>query len=287
MFPYRSIIIVALLLTPLFTWGQDTEIRVERDPKVPNHLNVFVGPVLEEAEKEASAATQEMERLDSLQRQMDVMSTTLSQLQETLDYLVNQVIADLEAENADLYRELQRVYMHLEARGSAAGEADVPRPGGARIQAVLDRLRGVEDTPEESEAAVEEAPGAAARPSEPEPQPAPKPFTWEILDEWGRSPEVVRELGENVTSLKGMICHVTPGASEGDIKDLGRSLRQQYGDYDNINIEVFDDKAAAEAYIKNRTSNPAHQVLTIAKHLRSSRDVILYYDNGVPVNVPF
>ena len=183
------------------------------------------------------------------------------QLQETLDLLVGQMMADLERENEELRQEVRR--LHARYGPEPTEEAPpIPRPGGELIEQVL---------------------------AEPEPEvfEAPAEFGYTVADEWGRTPEVAAEMGGEASSLKGMVGVVPPNSAPEDLEELARELRSQYAEYDNINIEVFDSAEAAQSYLDNNVSDPARRVLSISKHRASGRDLLLRIENGVTFEIPF
>ena len=206
------------------------------------------------------------ESTPSVQEELASIREELAQLRETLDLLVNKMMADLEAENAQLRSELSRMV----ERETALGVADapgIPRPGGALVEQVL---------------------------AEPQPEPAPEPasdnegaFGYQIVEEWGRSPEIATQLGGNASSLKGMVLVVPPNSARDDIETLGRDLHLEYAAYDNLNIEVFDNEDAARAYAERHVTNPAHRVLSISRHQQTGRDVILYLQGGTTEELAF
>ena len=99
-----------------------------------------------------------------------------------------------------------------------------------------------------------------------------------IVSEWGRTLETAAELDKN--SLKGMACFVPAGTQRPALERLGRDLRDQYGDYDNISIDVFDDEEAARLYARSPAANAAHRVLKIAKFKETGQDVVVVYHEG-------
>ncbi len=113
----------------------------------------------------------------------------------------------------------------------------------------------------------------------------PEPFSFSTVQEWGRSPEMVAEIGEGAASLKGIVGVVPPRSRPEDIEQLGRDLRKQYEGYDNINIEVFDDEESAQQYAETQVGDSDHRVLSISRHAASGRDVILYLKKGEAVEV--
>ncbi len=205
----------------------------------------------------------------AVSEELAAMRRELSQLQETLNFMVNSLMADLEAENFRLRDEVRRLY----ARGQAAGHPDplaVPTPNTDLLEAV-----------------IEEAEPEPADYGEPEPAAPPPPpvFGHKIVKEWGRSPELANEIG-GVASLKGMICLVPPGSLREDIEALGRPLRAEHAHHDNLNIEIFDDPQAAEEYAERHVSDPKHRVMSVSKHAASGRDVILFLHDGKATEVP-
>jgi len=221
-------------------------------------LALSLGAAAQESEAGPAPEAAAPATLDSLQGEVSALRTELRDLQETLNLLVNQMMRDLEAENAQLRGEIQRLYQ----RGSAPAEFDggfVPRPGAELFEEVL---------------------------SEPPPPLAPAEFSFEILKEWGRDPEVAASLGEGVSSLKGMVVIVPEGALREDLETLGADLREQYKDYDNLNIEVYDSREAAESYLETQvSSDPASRVLSISKHRATGRDKVLVLENGQAVEL--
>jgi hypothetical protein len=190
----------------------------------------------------------------------------MHQIMLTLDLVVNRIMADLERENDLLRQELRRVYGKIE--GDTPADFTPPafaisRPGGQIIEDIL-----------------EEAPPLPEPPSPPE-------FSYEVIKEWGRSPESAAELGGGASTLIGMVFLVPRGCTREDLEEFGRDLRRQYDGYDNINIEVFDSRNAAQESAEHSVSDPAHRVLTVSKHKSSGRDVILLLDKGITTEIPF
>lgn len=232
-----------------------------------------------DAEPAPPPATPASGEVRALQSEVTALRGDLRQLQETLNLLINQIMSDLELENAQLRAELQRLY-ERDAQGLLQGRT-VPKPGGEAIQRIL-----------EEQAARQQAEGEAAAATPPAGKDHPKPlppkeFTVEIISEWGRSREVAEKLPGHVPTLIGQVLLVPEGSLRADLEQLGRDLRIKYNDYDNINVEVFDDPAAAQIFAETHIADPDHRVLSISKHEASGRDVILYMDRGASFTVPF
>lgn len=193
--------------------------------------------------------------METLKKDVSEIKQDLQLLQETLDLIVNRMMADLEKENAQLRAEVRR----LQEYGTPSSAIDggfVPRPGADLFDAVSQ-----EPLPEEQ-------------------PPAPPAFSWDVVQEWGRDPETALRLGTGVSSLKGMVVLVSPGSPREEVEELARKLRSEYEAYDNINIEFFDDADAARSYADRQVSDPQHRVLSISKHKGSGRDKILYLGGG-------
>lgn len=228
-------------------------------------------PPLVEADRfepsEEEAATPQPAAPDDvaeIRRDISAIKQDIQLLQETLDLIVNRMMADLEKENAQL-REALREAQALAPGGEATpGGGFVPQPEALHFDDAGAMPPAVEATP-----------------------PAlPEAFSWDVVAEWGRDPETAARLGSDVSSLKGMVIVVPPGSLREDVERLARELRSEYTAYDNINIEIYDDLAAAESHARRQVSDPAHRVASISRHKASGRDTILYLrgEKAEPVN---
>jgi len=141
-------------------------------------------------------------------------------------------------------------------------------------------------------------------PVEPEPEPASKPemsledlaaaqlpaepaapvadFEFTVVDEWGRSPEAVAELGGTASTLIGLAGLVSQGSTRSDIVALAQELRAKYAEYDNVVIEVFDSEAAAQTFADKQTVDAESRVLSIAKSKAEGRDLTIYFGGELP-----
>lgn len=117
--------------------------------------------------------------------------------------------------------------------------------------------------------------------------PPSAPFAFTVLGEWGRSPEVVQELGSDASTLIGLVGVVPARSRKADVVSLAQELRRQYDVYDNISIEVFDTEAAAQAYLDQQTIDARHHVASISRHRASGRDLVLYLGDEIaePISV--
>ncbi len=205
-------------------------------------------------------------------REIQEIKISLQQIQQTLDYLVNHVIADLEAENQQLKATLQSYGINPLPQDVTRNTTSPYIPGGPAKN----------DTPiplSETE----------MKPKQKVPADIPQEFSFRIIEEWGRSPEVVRQMNTNAPSIKGIIGVVPPGSSREQLQELARELRAKYDEYDNINIEVFDDETSAKEYIEKNIKNREHNVLSISKHKDSGTDNITIYgvnESSLPTLAP-
>ncbi len=190
----------------------------------------------------------------------------IHQLEKSLTFYMDTVVTDLREENAYLRDELARIYatIPLEDRMRPV----VPRPGSG----VLNEVQDIAANPEFS-----------ARANSPRLDPS-APLELAIAKEWGRTPDEAAEVGRNVSSLRGIIGSIPPGASDEALLDFARELRDQYADYTNVNIDIFDSEAAAAAFAERNAKSTTRHVLTIARHAGSGLDEIYLYRNGLVVH---
>lgn len=169
-------------------------------------------------------------------------------------------------------------------RGALASGQPVPPPTGPIIpRPDIPPARLRDATPHPGPSAEEMA---APEPAAPEALPPPAEFSFTAVDEWGRDPELVAELGGDAQTLIGVAGYVPPGSRREDVEALIQDLRAQYDAYDNINIEIFDSKAAARGYAERQSVDPGHHIASISRHKSSGRDVLLYLGGGKPEPVP-
>jgi len=244
--------------------------------------------VAQESAKESQAPAEETEELGAVEPAMSDLMTELVELraevlklQQTLDSTMNAVIVELREENQRLRRELRNAY----GKGNLVLPA-TPIPGDELRDAIIEEINTDQEpatwTPSTTEDGnVMDKPGLSMAPGGGGPV-----LYYDVVSEWGRSPEEAADEGDDITSLKGMICAVAPNASDADLAALGRLLRNQYDAYDNINIEVFDDIEAAQRFGKDPSGAAEHRVLSISKHRASERDVILLIKGDAIVTVP-
>ena len=215
------------------------------------------------------------EELARLRNEVREVRSEMRHLRATLDYYMEGIVAKTQEENAQLRAELQRVYALQRAAPEAVFPA-VPRPNDELVAEVLSQT--VEDMLEDSAAGQSPAEDTAA---------APEPFRYDVISEWGREPDQEEVLSGETTSLKGMVCLVPARSRKEDVVQLGRDLRAQFEAYDNINIEIFDEEAAARSFAETSISTgPQHRVLSISKHKASGRDTMVYFEDGAAKEIP-
>lgn len=192
-------------------------------------------------------------QIDELREQMQRMEEQLTQKSDAIE--------QLEDENEKL-----RQALRLRFGGSGNGLPPVPIANRELIESIL---REPAPFAERKESAK---PGAPAE-------------EYTVVSEWGRSPQVAASLPGDVASLIGLALAVPPGMSEAALTQLGRDLRANYKAYDNINIEVFDDVAAARVFANEGKSDAGHRVMSISKFKHSGRDSLVLYRDGRTVTV--
>lgn len=115
---------------------------------------------------------------------------------------------------------------------------------------------------------------------------ATEPFAFTVVDEWGRSPEAVAELGNGASTLIGLSGLVPAGSTRADVVGLARELRAKYRDYDNIVIEIFDSEEAALAFAESQQVDEASRVLSISRARADGRDLMIYFGGELPEPLP-
>lgn len=232
--------------------------KKEKEPAPKPPLDVLdseIDKLGDPATTPASAQDKEVQKqLDELREKMQRMEEQLTQKTDAIE--------QLEDENEKL-----RQALRLRFGGSGDGLPPVPIPNRELIESIL----------------KEPAPFAERKETA---NPASPAEEYTVVSEWGRSPEVAKSLPGNVASLIGLALAVPSGMSETALKQLGQDLRTNYKVYDNINIEVFDDVAAARRFADEGKTDAAHRMMSISKFKHSGRDSMVIYRDGRAVNVP-
>jgi len=226
-------------------------------------------------------------RTSGVEQELADLRAELAQLRTDMDMYLGQYLTELRRENEDLRRDLQLARAGQGGRSFGPDLTDLPAPGEPGQGGAF--VPGAEGAP-----TPETTTSATDTPKPKDGKPAPSEavalavhggLNYAVITEWGRSPQDVAQLGSKASSLKGMVCVVPNGSSDEQIVGLGRYFRSEYKDYDNINIEVFDDRPAAQAYVETNNAAPEHRVLSVSKHRQSGRDTILVLRNGALTEV--
>lgn len=216
------------------------------------------------AEADPLAATHSIESIEIHRLQQEIF-----QLRQLIEQeFIGRMIA-LETEIRDM-----KYAMQMQQQAGAAPGPVVPRPDGLPQRPATQPDADTEDLMAIAEALSNQLP-------------PPDEFSFTVVDEWGRSPEVVAELGGDATTVIGLAGLVPPRSEADDVKALLQELRAKYEVYDNINIEIFDTETAARAYAERQIADPAHHVASVSRHKASGRDILLYLGGAQPETVPF
>lgn len=254
-----------------------------------NEVQVVEAPSLSDAEPSADVQGTAEPTMRDVMEELSRLRKEVVRLQELLDTHLSNEAADLHTENERLRREVRDLSIR-KGRGLPMPDKELLK-GLSEPEPTIPRERpGEFGSREEPAQPVEKSPDAAEPPASANPPP-PAEFKHEILEEWGRTPTEAAKSIPKVGSLKGMICVVPPGSLDDDLIALARKLHKEFEMYDNINIEVFDDAAAARAFKDNKISpaapSPAdHRVLSVSKHMASGRDAILLIKGKQVIEVP-
>ncbi len=243
---------------------QSPDIKIQEAQETKDTQQVLPIEVKVKDNKTQQTSTLVINPNEQLFRELQEMRLSLQQIQQTLDYLVNHVIADLEAENQQLKATLQNYGINpLPTDTTRSSSKYIP---GSTL----------------SENKPTTIPDPTINITEEKNIPTPHEFYFRILEEWGRNPEVVKQMNANAPTIKGIIGIVPYGSPKEKLQELARELRLKYDEYDNINIEVFDDEISAKEYIEKNIKNQEHNVLSISKHKESGRDIITIYGISDP-----
>lgn len=207
------------------------------------------------------------EELAAIREEVAGLRQEVADLRSELNEYLEELLQGLQKENERLRDEILRLSARI---GESEGDRPrVPAPGDDFVDEVVAERQLPEPEPMEA----------------PEPARPALPFVFTSVKEWGRSPEEAAKAPGGARSLFGMVGVVPRGSQDSDLLNLAQDLRERYGAYDNINVEVFDSAETAQAYAETRSMDAAHHVLSVSKHADSGRDVILLYRNGVPIDV--
>lgn len=139
----------------------------------------------------------------------------------------------------------------------------------------------------------ETLPTGVPTPEELMPEPGAEPTTaapaggYEVIKAFGRSPEDVAKSDQPLSTLKGMILLVSPGLSREALEALGRQLYEEHKGFDDVDIEIYDDRIAAnEAAETGTSSNPRHRLLIVSKYAADKRQLMIYLGGSTPETTP-
>ena len=270
---FISLFIVLLAGLRCFT-GQAAEVLLPVDPSLP----------ASSLKSESFSISGDTESVPALRDEITRLRDEITLLQQTLEVFMNKTVADLQAENDRLRQEVRASY-----KGQGLNLPNVPLPDKQLLEGLLSEPQS-DTAPARSGSAVRKERSKSKLPENSLPD-VPGGLAYEVISQWGRSPEEAAALSgkdtdKKATSLLGMVCVIAPGAQDENLSALARSLREQCEIYDNVNIEVFDDVESARAFNENKGANPQHRVLSISKHKASNRDVILLIKDGKTVEIP-
>ncbi len=253
---------------------QRTEIRKQLE-KGLRYIDQIAGT--QKDAQDPVAESRKQDELASLRAELANLRAQVDVLQETLDIYLGGIVADLQAENSRLRAELRELFAlrsggrQTQTDGSQSHQ--YTGPGPVRLPqhpAAASRLseKTLREIRSQEQAALSQAFGETADGKSP---------GYTVIAQWGRTPEEAAALGNAATSLKGLICVAQSGMTKAELSNLAQRLRAAFDEYDNLNIEVFDNAAAATQYADSNVNDEDHHVISISKHKKSGHDEILIF----------
>ncbi|MBN2308836.1 MAG: hypothetical protein JXR94_07705 [Candidatus Hydrogenedentes bacterium] len=228
------------------------------------------------------------------QAQLDALAEEVAALREEVTRLAEALAAfeeaagELRAENDRLRREVGRLYA-LQPGGEGPRPWLVPVPGGEVLYDLHEEARAGAFAEAEGAPPTAGTPGVPGAPAEPE---APGEAIevgeggYMIVREWGRTPEVAQQLGPDVPSLRGLVCAIPEGLSDDVIVAIGRRLRAESAEYDNVNIVVYEGLEAAKRFAEENVDTPGRRVLRLSRHRDAGHDVLQRIRGNAAVEIP-
>lgn len=230
-----------------------------RMPELPDPNNIDAPADGEASTGLVEQSSQETAGAPDVSEDLAALRSDVARMQAMLDLVLDEFVIELKNENNRLREEIEALRRELEAQ--ELQDSDLLRLGRQAAGARLSPEQRTEDAPAPSYDEVAELDDAG-------------PVRYAVIKEWGRSAEEAARLN-GASTLKGLICAVPPDATDAQLAELGRWLRNAHANYENINIDVFDDVEAARQFAETNRMESGHRVLNISKHPATNRDVIV------------
>ena len=216
-----------------------------------------------------------------LTREIAALRMDLARLEGQMTVYLQDYVASLRQENLQLQREIQRLSMTSRGGGQGTSRPNVPMPSD------MIAISGDSSWPKDDDAVMQPATDEVAADDDRDSVMAvvsQGDLNYALVKEWGRSPVEAARGTSDVPSLKGMIAAVPPETGEDALVELGRQLRVQFDDFENINISVFNDANAARSFAETNRSE-RDPVLSVIKYPGQGRDDILVQRGGQLVKI--
>ncbi|MFO7973298.1 MAG: hypothetical protein R6V12_01535 [Candidatus Hydrogenedentota bacterium] len=247
--------------------GLDMKAREPQDPlnaalDSPG-ANVIGGPEDDAdagAEDAGEPSTGNGDTPENVSKELAALRSDIARMQSMLDLVLDEFVIELKNENNRLREEVASLRRELENEDHQDAAPPLPESPAASDSPPSP----VPDPPEVPTAVYDEM----AQPNDAE------SIRYAVIKEWGRDAEEAARMND-ASTLKGLICAVPPNATDTQLAELGRWLRDKYADYENINIDVFDDVEAARRFAETNRIKGGRRVLNISKHPATNRDTIV------------
>jgi len=203
--------------------------------------------------------------------------TALDELEHEMVDLVHQTKEELIRKIQELTEENRKLQQQSVQQNGVRGGSDSEFEALQRENGQLKKALRALAT--ENAAAIRKAPPAVEAPGQPDTEDSVESlqitgFAYEVIKEWGRSPQVAARLPNNALSMKGMAVYFSEGLENVPSTKyawFGTKMKQYTLEYDNVIIECFSTRASAEHYAKTGKIIHSDRVLSMSRQ-QGSKD---------------
>lgn len=200
--------------------------------------------------------------LDGILAELGQLRNRIAKVEHDNSVLLNSVVSDIKEQNRRLLSEIQRLYAMMPDNRHYAPPPDfrdLPGEGQAEVR-----------KPSTITAVATQGAGTVK---------------YRILRQWGRTPEEAAA-NPGVSSQINLIGLVTPGAPLSALHTMAKELAAQYGEYEAMDIALFDDEEAAEAFYAENADPGPHRVISVMKRRGQTEPAVRVQPSAPPAAPP-